>query len=200
MQLYYKPGACSLATHIVLRELGRTFTLHAVDTQAQRTDSGQDFRLINPKGYVPALDTGTAILTEGAAILQYLAEGSPLLPAVGSLARARVQELLNFTASELHKAFTPFFKNASTEAEREQAQQQLMRHFAYLESLLADGRDYLLGDTFSVADAYLFVVCNWASFIRLSLHDWPALQGFVARIGARPSVQAALQAEGLGAA
>lgn len=112
MKLYFKPGACSLATHIVLRELGIDFTLEPVDTQTQRTESGIDYKTVNPKGYVPALDTGRAVLTEGAAILQYLAESTTLIPDVGTLERARLQEHLNYIASELHKAFGPSSKPA----------------------------------------------------------------------------------------
>ncbi|HCB41771.1 MAG TPA: glutathione transferase GstA [Pseudomonas sp.] len=199
MKLYFKPGACSLATHIVLRELDTHFTLEAVDTQAQRTASGQDYTTINPKGYVPALDTGTAVLTEGPAILQYLAESSALLPPVGSLQRARVQEFLNYTASELHKAFAPFFRADATEQQRAQACVSVEQHFDLLESQLNDGQTSLVGERFSVADAYLFVVCSWAAVPGIALARWPRLHTLWQSIAARPSVKRAMQAEGLSA-
>lgn len=197
MKLYFKPGACSLASHIVLRELGKDFALESVDTDAQRTESGLDYKTINPKGYVPALDIRGAVLTEGAAILQYLAESTPLLPEPGSLERARVQECLNYTASELHKAFGPFFKAEATDDQRARAVESIHHHFNYLETQLADGRAYLVGDTFTVADAYLFVVCNWAAVPGIDLGDWPALRALCDRVAARPSARAAMQAEGL---
>ena len=197
MKLYFKPGACSLATHIVLRELGIDFTLEPVDTQTQRTESGIDYKTVNPKGYVPALDTGRAVLTEGAAILQYLAESTTLIPDVGTLERARLQEHLNYIASELHKAFGPFFKASATDEQRAQALEPIPRHFDYLESLLDDGRAYLVGDTFTVADAYLFVVCSWAAVPGIDLKDWPLLNTLWNRIVARPSVKAAMLSEGL---
>ncbi|ARM85068.1 glutathione transferase GstA [Marinobacter salarius] len=197
MKLYFKPGACSLATHIVLRELGIDFTLEPVDTQTQRTESGIDYKTVNPKGYVPALDTGRAVLTEGAAILQYLAESTTLIPDVGTLERARLQEHLNYIASELHKAFGPFFKASATDEQRAQALETILRHFDYLESLLDDGRAYLVGDTFTVADAYLFVVCSWAAVPGIDLKDWPFLNTLWNRMAARPSVKAAMLSEGL---
>lgn len=197
MKLYFKPGACSLASHIVLRELGVDFTLENVDTQTQRTESGIDYKTINPKGYVPALDTGSEVLTEGAAILQYLAESTALIPLTGTIERTRVQEHLNYIASELHKAFGPFFKASATDGQRAQAHETIARHFDYLESLLADGRAYLVGDVFTVADAYLFVVCSWAGVAGIDLKDWPPLKATWDRVRARPSVKAAMQAEGL---
>ena len=197
MKLYFKPGACSLATHIVLRELGIDFTLEPVDTQTQRTESGIDYKTVNPKGYVPALDTGRAVLTEGAAILQYLAESTTLIPDVGTLERARLQEHLNYIASELHKAFGPFFKASATDEQRAQALETILRHFDYLESLLDDGRAYLVGDTFTVADAYLFVVCSWAAVPGIDLKDWPFLNTLWNRMAARPSVKAAMSSEEL---
>lgn len=197
MKLYFKPGACSLASHIVLRELGVDFALESVDTQTQLTESGIDYKTLNPKGYVPALDVGSAVLTEGAAILQYLAESTALLPDVGTLERARVQEHLNYTASELHKAFSPFFKASATDGQRAQALELIHNSFNYLEDQLADGRAYLVGDTFTVADAYLFVVCNWAAVPGIDLRDWPSLNALCNRVAARPSAKAAMKAEGL---
>lgn len=198
MKLYFKPGACSLASHIVLRELGVDFTLESVDTEAQQTASGHDYKTINPKGYVPALDNGSTVLTEGAAVLQYLAESTPLAPQAGTLERVRLQEHLNYIASEIHKAFGPFFQARTNESERAAARHAVARHFDYMETLLADGRAYLVGDGFTVADAYLFVVCTWSAAAGIDLKDWPALHALSARVGARPSVRAAMQAEGLG--
>lgn len=197
MKLYFKPGACSLASHIALLELGREFSLEAVDTDTQRTASGKDFTGINPKGYVPALDIGSAVLTEGAAVLQYLAEGSALLPNVGTLARSRVQEHLNFVASELHKAFGPFFNHNASDEQRAQSRMALQRHFTYLETLFSDSREYLVGEQFTIADAYLFVVCNWSGAADIELKHWPALNAFCQRIATRPSAKAAMQQEGL---
>ena len=201
MQLYYKPGACSLASHIVLRELGEPFELDRVDTAAGRTEAGADFRAINPKGYVPTLTLEDGqVLTEGAAILQYLADRKPeagLAPAAGTLERARLQEHLNYVASELHKAFGPFFSPDITDAGRAAAESKVAARFDYLETLFADGRSYLLGDRFSVADAYLFVVSSWSKPTGIDLDRWPHLQAFVSRVAGREPVQQALRAEGL---
>ncbi|MEM7634153.1 MAG: glutathione transferase GstA [Pseudomonadota bacterium] len=201
MKLYYKTGACSLATHIVLHEVGETFDIEEVDTEAGRTKSGGDFTAINPKGYVPALELASGdILTEGAAILQYIADQHPesdLAPKAGTIARARLQEHLNYTASELHKAFGPFFSATAGDAGKQAAGKAVAQKFDYLDSLLSDGRDYLLGGGFSVADAYLFVVANWSNFTGIDLKKWPNVAAFVKRVAARPAAQAALKAEGL---
>lgn len=201
MQLFYKPGACSLASHIVLRELGETFDLDRVDTAAGKTEDGANFRAINPKGYVPALrlDDGE-VLTEGAAILQFLADRKPdagLAPAAGTLGRARLQEHLNYVASELHKAFGPFFSPDITDAGKAAAEAKVASKFDYVETLFADGRSYLLGEDFSVADAYLFVVASWSKPTGIDLDRWPNVQAFVARVAGREPVQQALRAEGL---
>lgn len=201
MKLFYKPGACSLATHITLNEIAATFEIESVDTDAGKTSSGLDFRTINPKGYVPALRLGSGeVLTEGAAILQNLADNHPqygLAPKPGSVERARLQEYLNYSSSELHKAFTPFFTASATEQDKEKAAKNVAGKFNYLEALFADGRAYLLGADFSVADAYLFVVCNWSNFVGIDLKAWPSLAAFVERTSQRPSAQAAMKAEGL---
>ena len=201
MQLYYKPGACSLASHIVLEELGEPFDLDRVDTAAGTTETGADFAAINPKGYVPALrlDDGQ-VLTEGAAILQFLADRRPgvgLAPAAGTLPRARLQEHLNYVASELHKAFGPFFSPNATEADKAAAEAAVAARFDRLEAVLADGRPYLLGDSFSVADAYLFVVSSWAGPSGIDLDRWPNLRAFVARVAGRDAVRRAMRTEGL---
>jgi len=201
MKLYMKPGACPLASHIILHELGLEFELDEVDTHAGLTKSGLDYKIINPKGYVPALqlDTGE-VLTEGASILQYLADQHPekgLAPKTGTVARARLHEYLNYTGSELHKAFGPFFSSDASDAEKEKAGATVAGKFDYLNALLGDGRTYLLGDNFSVADAYLFVVSNWANFTGIDLKKWPHVAAFVSRVSNRPAAQAAMKAEGL---
>lgn len=201
MKLFYKPGACPLASHIALQEIGQPFEIASVDTATGRTAQGEDYRDINPKGYVPALqlDDGQ-ILTEGPAILQFLADSAPaagLAPEAGTLARARMQEQLTFVSSELHKAFGPLFRDGSTEAEKSAAREAVAAKFNHVEALLSDGRDYLVDDRFSVADAYLFVVANWANFTGIDLASWPNLTAFVARVSDRPATQAAMRAEGL---
>ncbi|WP_333696738.1 glutathione transferase GstA [Phaeobacter italicus] len=201
MKLYYKPGACPMASHIALYETGRPFEIEAVDTAAGRTEGGADYRAINPKGYVPALgleDGG--ILTEGPAILQYIADSHPeaeLAPAAGTLARARMQEQLNWIGTELHKAFGPLFRNGTSEAGKDAARIAVAGKFDLIEAQLADGREWLVEDKFSVADAYLFVVSNWANFTGIDLSGWPNLAAFVSRSANRPSAQAAMRAEGL---
>lgn len=203
MKLYYLPGACSLASHIALREAGASFDLDKLDNASKKTAAGEDFLAINPKGYVPALSLDdNEVLTEGAAILQYIADRHPeagLAPAAGTLARTRLQENLNFIAAELHKAFTPLFNPALSEAEKEAAKTRIGQKLDQIERQLADGRSYLLGETFTVADAYLFVVTNWTKMFGITLDAWPKLSAFMARVGARNSVQQALKAEGLAA-
>lgn len=201
MKLYYSPGACSLSPHIVLRELNEDFELERVDGATKITESGSDYRQVNPKGYVPALrlDDGQ-VITEGAAIVQFLADrrqASNLAPKPGTVARARLQENLNFIASELHKAFTPLFHPSASNEAKTAAPGNVARRLDQIEAQLADGRDYLLGDEFSVADAYLFAVSSWTGPTGIGLAKWPRLAAFVERVRARPSVQAAMAAEGL---
>jgi glutathione S-transferase len=201
MKLYYSPGACSLSPHIALREAGLPFTLERVDTKTGRTETGADFAAINPKGYVPALefDNG-AILTEGAAIAQYIADLAPqaeLAPMAGSFERARLQEVMNFIASELHKAFTPLFLPGTTEEGKAAAKAHVARRLTYVESLFADGRSHVLGERFSVADCYLFTVASWAGHVGVALDAFPKLRAFLARVGSRESVQGAMRIEGL---
>jgi glutathione S-transferase len=200
MKLYYKPGACSLASHIILNEIGEPFTIEAVDTQARRTAGGADYSRINIKGKVPALEIGGEVLTEGAAILQFLADSKSrrdLAPEAGTLARARLAEVLNFIGTELHVAFGPLFNPASEEAARAAARKTVGAKFDWLESRLADGRSHFTGESFTIADAYAFVVTNWANFTGIDLSAWPKLSDFMQRIGQRASVQASLRAEGL---
>jgi glutathione S-transferase len=204
MKLYYAPGACSLSPHISLREAGAAFDLERVDTKTRTTQSGADYLAINPKGYVPALQLdGGEVLTEGAAVVQFIADRHPaagLAPANGSLERARLQEHLNFIASELHKAFTPLFDPSAPEAAKQAAPAAVARRLDHIERLLADGRAYLMGERFSVADAYLFTVASWTGPTGIGLDRWPRLAAFVARVAVRPAVQAAMRAEGLVAA
>ena len=200
MKLYYSPGACSLSPRIVALEAGLDLAYEKVDGKAKRTESGEDFWQINPKGYVPALqlDDG-AVLTEGPAIVQYLADLRPasgLAPANGSLARYRLREALGYINSELHKSYSPLFNPATPEATREERKEYLRRRYALIEATLAR-QPYLLGDDFSVADAYLFTVTRWAQFVDLDLAAFPHLLAFQQRVAARPAVARALEAEGL---
>jgi glutathione S-transferase len=202
MKLYYSPGACSLSPHIVLREAGLPFDLVKVDTKTKKTEQGEDFSAINPKGYVPTLqlDNGQR-LTEGPAIVQYLADQVPekkLAPANGTLERARLQEWLNFITSELHKGFSPLFMPTTPEDYKSIAQQALIRRLTFVDQSLSSAKKpFLLGDTFTVADAYLFTVANWAGFIGLDVKSLTALAEFQGRVRERPAVAAALRAEGL---
>lgn len=202
MKLYYAPGACSLSPHIVLRELGLEHQLERVDLRVQphSTASGEDFTRINPKGYVPALRlNGGELLTEGPAIVQYLADQKPeagLLAPAGSLERARANEWLTFIGTELHKNFSALFKPGTPDAVKESALATIGQRLAYTNQAL-QGREYLVGERFGVADAYLFVVLGWCQHLSVDLQPYPALQAFQQRVGARPAVQAALKAEGL---
>lgn len=200
MKLYYSPGACSLSPRIVALEAGLDLAYEKVDGKAKRTESGKDFWQINPKGYVPALQLdGGAVLTEGPAIVQYLADlrpASALAPANGSLARYRLQEALGYINSELHKSYSPLFNPATPEATREERKEYLRRRYALVEATLTR-HPYLLGDEFTVADAYLFTVTRWAQFVDLDLTAFPHLQAFQQLVAARPAVARALEAEGL---
>lgn len=200
MKLYFSPGACSLASHIVAREAGIPLELDKTDLRAKTTASGADFSAINPKGYVPALalDSGE-LLTEGTAILQYLADQKPelgLIPAAGSMARYRLLEWLGYINSELHKSFSPLFNPATPDAVRAERADYLRRRYQLVEQHLAQ-HPFLLGEQFSVADAYLYTVTNWANYVKLDLSDFPKLQDYQQRIAARPAVQDALRAEHL---
>lgn len=201
MKLYYAPGACSLATHIMLHEVGAEFEIEAVDTAAGRTESGRDYRAVNVNGYVPALETGSGeTLTESAAILQYIADNNAdraYAPAAGSVERARLQQFLNYAASELHKSWSPLFSDGTTDAEKASAEAKVRQRFDYLEGVFSDGREYLVGGRFSAADAYAFVLLLWARFKSIDLTAWPRLSAYVARIAGRPSAQVAFAAEGL---
>ncbi|GAA0707514.1 glutathione S-transferase [Dyella sp. SG562] len=200
MKLYYAAGACSLSPHIVALEAGIPVELVKVDTKAKRTASDQDYWLINPKGYVPALtlDDGE-LLTEGPAIVQYLADLKPesgLAPANGTTARYRLQEMLGYINSELHKTYSPLFKPETPDVVREERKEYLRKRYRLLEERLAQ-HPWLVGDRFTVADAYLFTVTNWARHVALDLSEFPALLDFQKRVAERPAVQTALEAEGL---
>ena len=198
MKLYFSPNACSLAPHIVLRELALPFELVRVDNQAKTTADGDDVLQINPKGYVAALqlDNGE-VLTEASAILQYLADLKPaahLAPANGSWERVRLQEWLNFIASEVHGGLAIFFNDAIQGDLRAMFVAKVHKRFAILVQTL-ERQDYLLGSQYSVADAYLFVVLRWAGLHAIDLQQWPALAAFQQRIGERQTVIAAMAAE-----
>ena len=200
MKLYYVPGVCSLASHIALREAGLTFTLDKMDRETRMTESGEKYLLANPKGSVPALrlDSGE-VLTEGAVILQYIADRAPqsgLAPATGSMERYRLMEWLNYIATEVHKQFSPLFNPNTPDAWRENQHQVLASRFDYLSKRIGE-QAYLMGERFTIADAYLFVVLRWCVRLNIDLSPWPVLTAYVARVVARPAVQAALVAEGL---
>lgn len=200
MKLYYMPGACSLSPHIVAREAGIDLELVKVDGKTKRTEDGADFLAINPKGYVPVLglDNGQ-VLTEGPAIVQYLADQKPasgLAPANGTLARYRLMEMLGYINSELHKSYSPLFSPDTPEATRQERTAYLLKRYALLDGVLAK-QPWLLGEQFTAADAYLFTVTNWARHVALDLSGFPAILAFQRRVAERPAVQAAMDAEGL---
>ena len=199
-KLYYSPGACSLSPHIVLREAGLPFDLVLASTKTHKLADGTDFYGINPKGYVPLLelDDGQR-LSEGPVIVQYIADlvpGSPLAPPAGTMARYRLMEWLNFITSELHKGFSPLFNPATPEDYKPLVRTRLGERFAWVNSQL-EGRAYLMGDAFTVADAYLFTVASWGPYVGVDLSGLAQLTAYMGRVAARPAVQAALKAEGL---
>jgi glutathione S-transferase len=200
MKLYYSPGACSLSPHIAFREAGLPVTLVKASTKTHQLDDGTDYYAINPKGYVPLLelDNGER-LSEGPAIVQYLADQNPasgLAPAAGTMARYRLQEWLNFITSEIHKQFGPMFAPNTPAEYKEILKEKLARRFDWLSGEL-EGKDYLMGQQFTVADAYLFTVLRWTDFVGIDRAKWPVLAAYVDRVAARPKVQEALLAEGL---
>jgi len=200
MKLFYAPGACSLSPHIVIRELGLDVALEKADVRSKKTADGGDFFAVNPKGQVPTLvlDDGQ-ILTEGPVIVQYLADKKPeagLMPAAGSLDRYRVQEWLNHITSELHKSYSPLFRPNTPEEYKPIVRENLAGKYRLIDAHLK-GKSYLLGDRFTVADAYLFTVTNWAKSTGVDLTGFPNLLAFQERVAARPKVQEALKAEGL---
>ena len=201
MKLYFSPGACSLAPHIVLREVGAKFSLERVDLPKHQLSSGADYYTINPKGAVPLLelDSGER-LTEGPVIAQYIADqagNTHLLPAAGTMPRYRVMEWQNYITSELHKAFGPLFgAPAVDDATKSAFAQTLQKKFGWVSEQLK-GKQHLTGDTFTVADAYLFVVAGWSKHVQLDISHAPHLQSFLGRVAERPAVKEAMRAEGL---
>lgn len=200
MRLFYTAGACSLAPHIVLQEIGKDFKLVNVSFKNHQTEDGQDFLKINPKGQVPFLITDEGLhLSEGAIISQYLAEIMPntdLLPVFGDLKRYKVLEWMNYISSELHKSYAPFFQKGFDEASKDIFREKLLMQYTWVDEQFADSEN-VLGQGFTIADIYLFVVTRWASFINLDLSHLKALQGFMYRIEQHPSVQKAMKNEGI---
>ena len=200
MKLYYSPGACSLSPHIALQEAGLAYTPVLASTKSHKLQDGTDFYTINALGYVPVLelDNGER-LREGPAIVQYIADQVPdkqLAPANGTLARYRLQEWLTFIGTELHKGFSPLFNPATPEDYKPMVRERLLQRLQWVDSQLA-GKQYLMGDQFTVADGYLFTVTNWTQPTKLDISGLAHLAAYRERVGARPAVQAAMKAEGL---
>jgi glutathione S-transferase len=200
MKLYFFPGACSLSPHIVLLEAGLAHTLVKVDAKTKKTESGADYLAVNSKGAVPALqlDDGR-VLTEGPAVVQYLADLKPesgLAPRAGSFERYQLMEILNYLTSEVHKSFSPLFNPASSAEAKEAAVTNLGKKFDWLSGFLGK-KPFLLGNTFTVADAYLFTLLNWTGIVKIDLAKWPILADYKSRIAKRPKVIEAMKAEGL---
>jgi glutathione S-transferase len=200
MKLYYAPGACSLSPHIGSREAGIPVELKKVNLKDKVVEGGGDYRKINSKGYVPALELDNGqVLTEGPAIVQYLADQKPdsgLAPRAGSFERYKLQEWLNFITSEIHKGFSPLFKPNTPEEYKAIVRENLAVRFEWLNQQL-QGTDYLTGKTFTVADAYLFTVLRWTEPLKYDISKWSNLGAFLARVAARPKVREAMKAEGL---
>ncbi|NMM14456.1 MAG: glutathione transferase GstA [Rhodoferax sp.] len=200
MKLYYSPGACSLSPHIALKESGLSFEAIAAPTKTHRLADGTDYYTLNPLGYVPllVLDDGTQ-LREGQVIVQYIADQVPaqqLAPANGTLARYKLQEWLSFISTELHRGFTPLFTPGMPEEAKTMAKTRLASRLQWVNGELAS-KTYLMGDTFTVADGYLFTVLSWSKHVGIDLSGLPNLGAFMGSVGTRPAVQEALRAEGL---
>jgi glutathione S-transferase len=200
MKLYYWPGACSLSPHIVSREAGIDLQLAQLDRADRKAPDGTVLSSVNPKNQVPVLEIGNGqSLTEGPVIVQYLADQKPasgLLPAAGTVDRYRVLEWLNFITSELHKTFSPLFRPTTPEEFKTMSRDYLGQRFDWIDKQLA-GKQYLMGDTFTVADAYLFTVMRWSPRVGIDLGKWPNITAYLDRVAARPKVQEAMKAEGL---
>ena len=200
MKLYYSPGACSLAPHIVLNELGTDYSLEKVDLADKKTETGANFTDVNTKGYVPTLEVAKdQVLTEVATIVQYLADkagNTKLLPKFGSMDRYRAMEMLNFVSSELHKGIGGLFNKAMPEDGKKAIIERVEKRLGWVDAQLA-GKPYLLGAEFSVADAYAFTVMNWGQWVGVDMKQWPNISAFMDRVASRPAVQAALKTEGL---
>jgi glutathione S-transferase len=200
MKLYYFAGACSLSPHIVALEAGLAVTLVKIDPKTKKTESGADYLAVNSKGPVPALqlDDGR-VLTEGPAIVQYLADLKPesaLAPRAGTFERYQLMEMLNYITSEVHKSFSPLFNPANSAETKAAFMAVLAKKFEWLSGFLSN-KTYLVGNAFTAADAYLFTVLNWTGFLKIDLSEWPVLAEYKSRIGHRPKVQEAMRAEGL---
>jgi glutathione S-transferase len=200
MKLYSSPGSCSLSPHIVLRELGQDFQLVKMDARTHQTESGADYYALNPKGSVPALELDDGqVLTEGAVIVQYLADKKPeakLAPPQGTMERYRLMEWLNFIATDVHRGFSPLFNPKATDEFKKSIVERLGKRFDFVSARL-EKQPFLMGASFSVADAYLFTILRWTKRFEIDLSKWKPLQAFMDRMAARPAVQAALKAEGL---
>jgi len=202
MKLYYSPGACSMASHIVLNELGGKFDIAKLDFATRKTDGGEDFSVVNPKGAVPALRMENGeVLTEGAVILQYICDhagNTALMPKAGTPERYREMEWLNWIAADLHKAFSPLFNKPYAEKAREFVIANIERRLGHLDKHLAT-HDYLMGKTFTAADAYCFTILSWSKPTNVDLSKFKNVVAYMARVGDRPSVQKTLKSEGLAA-
>jgi len=200
MKLYYMPGACSLAPHIVANEAGLAVEVVRVDGKTKKTEHGEDFLATSPNGYVPALVLADGqTLTEAQLVVQYLADQKPetgLMPAVGGLARYRVQQWLAFISSELHKSFGPFFKPGTPEETKAANREHLGKRLSFVDGELA-GKSYLTGETFTAADAYLWTILGWTKFVNFDISAYPNIQKFMGTVAARPAVLKTLKAEGL---
>jgi glutathione S-transferase len=200
MRLYFSPGACSLSPHIVLRELGMDFQPVKVDLGSKKTEEGKDYKAVNPNGYVPALQLEDGrVLTEGPAIVQFLADKKPeakLAPAAGTFERAKLQEWLNFIGTEVHKTASTLWNPSITPEVRAGAKEKLAVRLGRVDQVLAT-QPFLLGEQYSVADTYLFVILSWSNHLQVDLTPFKHVQAFQGRVGGRPAVQAALKAEGL---
>ena len=198
MKLYYAPGTCALASHIVAREAGIDIELEKVDLKSKKTASGRDYLAINPKGYVPALELDDgSILTEGPVVSQYLADlkpGSKLAPANGTMERYRLQEMLGYINSEIHKTYSPLFNPKTVEETRQERLEYLRKRYTLVEHTL-EGKQFLFGDVFTIADAYLFTVTRWSKGVKLDLSDFNYVLAFQKRVAERPAVQTALREE-----
>lgn len=201
MKLYYAPNACSLSPHIVLRESGIPFKMERVDLQKKTTESGVNFLHINPKGSVPVLELDDSVrLTEGPAIVQYIADMVPktkLAPEAGTFDRYRLQEWLNFISSEMHKTLSPLFSENTPVEYKKMVLETITKRFDFLEKHFSKHR-YLMGETFTVADAYLFTIMRWTKYFKIDLKPWPSLVKFMDKVNERPAVQTALHAEEIG--
>ncbi|HST00128.1 MAG TPA: glutathione transferase GstA [Usitatibacter sp.] len=200
MKLYYSPGACSLSPHIVARELGLDVALEKVNTKLHTYDGGTDYYKVNPKGYVPALEISPgAVLTEGPAIVQYLADQKPglgVVPAAGTMERYRQQEMLGYLNSEIHKTYSPLFNSATPPEVADERRAYLQMRYKLIDEQLA-GKQFLFGDKFTAADAYLFTLTTWAPHVKLDLSAFTNIAAFQERVAKRPAVQQAMKEEGL---